>query len=351
MLGCLVASGLVLGVLGACGGDGSAFSDEQRSVTTDEDVPVTIKLFESDSGLSLIKVSVSDPGHRVSIVDGTSILVIPAANFFGTFDVMYAVLDPQSEPQGTETTGFVKVTVQPIDDAPDAPDSTIEVHGKTQVVLSATDVDSDQLSYEIIAEPMHGRLDGAPPILDYVPDPGFVGVDTIGWTVSDHRVASTAMVHLKVFPPSAPFATDATVALSEDLLGVVTLQGYDPNNDPVTFAVVTPPVHGTLAGTPPNLIYHPDPNFFGDDSLQFSVSNGALASTGTISITVLPVNDPPVATPQTLAATEDTPLPIALTGSDIDGDVLIATSRSSRSRPTWSPATATARRTSSATTG
>ncbi|MEK7398994.1 MAG: Ig-like domain-containing protein, partial [Candidatus Poribacteria bacterium] len=41
-----------------------------------------------------------------------------------------------------------------------------------------------------------------------------------------------------------------------------------------------------------------------------------------ISITVKPVNDPPTAGSQSIATNEDTPVKIALTGSDIDGDSL-----------------------------
>ena len=43
----------------------------------------------------------------------------------------------------------------------------------------------------------------------------------------------------------------------------------------------------------------------------------------TISITVNPLNDPPVADAQTgLSTDEDTALPITLTGSDPDGDTI-----------------------------
>src|SRR5439155_704471 len=42
----------------------------------------------------------------------------------------------------------------------------------------------------------------------------------------------------------------------------------------------------------------------------------------TVSITVTPVNDPPVANNQSVTTPEDTPKTITLTGSDLDGDSL-----------------------------
>src|SRR5262249_19784611 len=39
-------------------------------------------------------------------------------------------------------------------------------------------------------------------------------------------------------------------------------------------------------------------------------------------IVVRPVNDPPIAQPQTAYLNEDTPTPITLTGSDVEGDAL-----------------------------
>ena len=41
-----------------------------------------------------------------------------------------------------------------------------------------------------------------------------------------------------------------------------------------------------------------------------------------VEVTVIPVNDPPIANDQSATAQEDTPLPITVTASDPDGDLL-----------------------------
>ena len=56
---------------------------------------------------------------------------------------------------------------------------------------------------------------------------------------------------------------------------------------------MTPPANGTLDGVAPNLEYTPDPNFSGPDTFTFSVSDAETTITGTVDITVNPVNDAP----------------------------------------------------------
>src|SRR5258705_5685572 len=63
---------------------------------------------------------------------------------------------------------------------------------------------------------------------------------------------------------------------------------------------MTGPLHGTLSGTLPNVIYSPFANFYGSDSVTFKANDKSVPwndpgrdSTATVSITVNPVNDAP----------------------------------------------------------
>src|SRR6185369_8960540 len=61
----------------------------------------------------------------------------------------------------------------------------------------------------------------------------------------------------------------------------------------------------------------------GPDSFTFKANDGtADGNVATVSITVTPVNDPPVADAQSVTTAEDTAVSIILTGSDVDGDAL-----------------------------
>ena len=95
------------------------------------------------------------------------------------------------------------------------------------------------------------------------------------------------------------------------------------DGNPLTYSVVTQPGHGSLSGTAPNLTYTPAANYNGADSFTFKVNDGSVDSApATVSITVTPVNDAPVANAQSVSTAQDTPVAITLTGSDVDGDRL-----------------------------
>ena len=106
---------------------------------------------------------------------------------------------------------------------------------------------------------------------------------------------------------------DLTVSTNEDTPTPITLTGSDAENNALTFTVVTLPAHGTLTGTAPNLTYSPAANYNGPDSLTYKVNDGRVDSaTATVSISVTPVNDAPVAGSQTVTTVEDTAVAIAL---------------------------------------
>ncbi len=101
-----------------------------------------------------------------------------------------------------------------------------------------------------------------------------------------------------VFPTQnnhPPVAQSQTVTTSEDSAKAITLAGVDADGDRLSYVVTQKPVHGTLSGTAPNLIYTPTANFNGRDYLKFKVNDGTIDSNETVvSVSVSAVNDAPV---------------------------------------------------------
>ncbi len=94
----------------------------------------------------------------------------------------------------------------------------------------------------------------------------------------------------------APVADDQDVALDENTFIDITLTATDPELDDLTFEIVDPPLNGDLTGTPPDVTYTPDLDFFGSDDFTFRANDGELDSNiATVSIEVGLVNGPPVA--------------------------------------------------------
>ena len=128
--------------------------------------------------------------------------------------------------------------------------------------------------------------------------------------------------HIDRSTNTAPVATDASANVNEDGTVTITLAGTDANGDPLIYGIAANPTHGTLSALDPvtrQVIYTPSPNYNGPDSFHFRVDDSRLGiDDGVISITVAPVNDRPTAAGTSLTTTEDTPVVIALPGTDIE---------------------------------
>ncbi|MBX3733241.1 MAG: tandem-95 repeat protein [Verrucomicrobiae bacterium] len=121
----------------------------------------------------------------------------------------------------------------------------------------------------------------------------------------------------------APVAYAQSVTTAEDAPVAITLTGEDPDLNVLLFHVISGPSHGVVVEGYGDFIYTPNPNYHGPDSFAFVANDGEfLSEPATVSITVMPVNDAPVAFAQSVTTPEDTVVAITLTGSDVDGDSL-----------------------------
>lgn len=122
-----------------------------------------------------------------------------------------------------------------------------------------------------------------------------------------------------------PVSEDQIVTTAEDSELEITLAATDANGDSLAYRVVTGPAHGTLGGTPPAVTYRPVTDYNGPDSFTFRANDGTTdGNLATVSITVTPVNDAPVADAGAgqIVHARDT---VQLNGSgsrDVDGDTL-----------------------------
>jgi hypothetical protein len=104
----------------------------------------------------------------------------------------------------------------------------------------------------------------------------------------------------------------------------VTLSGTDVDGNPLTFSIVTPPAHGTLTGTAPSLTYRGFLNYNGPDTFTYRVNDGTVnsANVATVTITVNPVNDAPVALGGSVTTPMNRPVNGQAIANDVDGNSL-----------------------------
>ncbi|MGD7651632.1 MAG: Ig-like domain-containing protein, partial [Verrucomicrobiales bacterium] len=220
-----------------------------------------------------------------------------------------------------------------VDNTPRATDDTFSGNEDTQLVVAApgvmaNDEEPNSLSITAVLDTTtsEGTLslnsDGG---FTYDPDPDFNGTDTFTYHINNgSEDSAVATVTLTIDPSNDdPVAEALVIETDEDTPLAVDLVANDPDDDPLTYTVVDAPEFGTLSGTAPALTYTPDENFNGDDGFTFLVNDGTTDSNvATVDITVVSVEDVPVADPQTLTMVAATTLPITLTGSDGDDDAL-----------------------------
>jgi hypothetical protein len=292
-----------------------------QSVSVNEDNPLLIILNASDADNDGLTYSVGVPAHGKLVGVPPSLTYVPDPNYNGTDAFAFQVSDGRVASE----IATVSITVAPVNDPPVAFAQPVTVDEDTAVSITLTgaDVDGDALTF-VVSQPQHGSVTGVSPNFTYLPEPNFYGSDSFTFVAQDGIASSpSASVSITVRPVNdPPLAFSQAVTLDEDSSVAITLAGSDVDGDTLTF-VVTQPQHGTLAGVPPILVYKPESNYFGSDSFTFVAQDGAASSeSASVSITVTPVNDPPVAFSQAVTVDEDTSVAITLTGADPDGDPL-----------------------------
>jgi large repetitive protein len=295
---------------------------DPMSVTTAEDTPINIYVTATDPDGDDVSWEIVTPAAYGFLWNGPWFYYAPGGNYNGPDSFTFRAFDGRlySDPV------TVNITVTPVNDAPVrvTPPRVFMFaeDGFQDFDLVATDVDGDTLTYQIVNPPTNGVITfrSANGAWTYRPNTNWFGSDSVSWRATDGQLySSVGTISFVVTPVNdAPIALPQTVTTSEDTARAITLQGTDPEGSPLTYTITSWPA-GTVEGTGQNIIYRPPTNFFGTQSLTFRVRDGILESApATVTIIVTSVNDPPVAHNKSVSTTEDTPVAIALTGSDVE---------------------------------
>jgi hypothetical protein len=294
------------------------------SRTTNEDTAVAVVLSGSDiEGSALTYTVLTQPAKGVLSGTAPNLTYTPAANANGSDSFTYRVNDGSANsPAAT-----VSLTITPVNDAPVANPLALSTPPgvAAALVLSGSDVEGSALTYAIVNSPTKGSLSGTAPNLTYTPNSGASGADSFTFRVNDGTANSaTATVSITIAVVNQqPVANPRSITTNEDTAVAVLLTGSDPEGGALSFAVLTQPTKGTLSGTPPNLTYTPAANANGSDSFTYRVNDGnANSAAATVSLTISPVNDAPVANPRTLVTNAGTAVAATVSGSDVEGSAL-----------------------------
>jgi hypothetical protein len=181
---------------------------------TDEDTPVAIDVIandtDADGAIDPQTVTIIEPvDHGTTTVNATTGVVnyTPNLNFFGTDAFAYTVKDNSGAVSNIAT---VTVTVNDVNDAPLAAKDVTSTDQNTplNVNVAANDSDVDgsvvATTVTIAAAPKNGAaiVDPATGVVAYTPNSGYVGSDSLKYTVQDNDGAfsNVATVGINVLP-------------------------------------------------------------------------------------------------------------------------------------------------------
>ena len=179
----------------------------------------------------------------------------------------------------------------------------------------------------IVSGPTKGTVSLSNNIATYTPTLNENGTDTFTYKLSNSNTATATITITPVNDPPVAVA-DAYTVLEDSGLNSLNLVLNDTDIDTATSTLtltsVTTSGSGTVAINADNksVDYTPANNFNGTETISYTVSDGSLSdNTGVLTITVTPVNDPPVAVADAYTVLEDSglnSLNLVLNDTDID---------------------------------
>ena len=284
-----------------------------------------------------------------------------SGNYYGTALIRYWITDGTDRDEGEIT-----VEVAPVPDNPVAAadsyltlrDTPLSISSSAQGVLrndfdpdtrpysgaapwpAAAGADLQPLKAELVQSVQNGTLNlYESGTFYYVPSPGFSGVDRFRYRNRDATGRASNEVEVSIRVNSPAVAVDDAYVATEDVPLVVAADAglltndTDIDGDPLRASRASngcAPCNGQVqVNHDGSFRYTPNRDFHGEDEFFYTVRDGINGSdVGRVSITVLPVNDPPITDDDTYRTREDevlvAPEPQGVLRNDreVDGDGL-----------------------------
>jgi VCBS repeat-containing protein len=235
----------------------------------------------------------------------------------------------------------VAITITPTNDAPVAVDDAYSVNEGGTLTVPApgvlgndTDVEGNAFSAVLVSGPANAssftlNADGS---FTYVHNGSETTTDSFTYKANDGSDSNVATVTITITPVNdAPVANNDAYSVDEGASLVIAAPGVlgndtDAENNPLTAVLVSGPAHASSFTFNPDgsFTYAHDGSETASDSFTYKANDGSLDSnTATVTITINPVNDAPVAVNDAYStnfnATLNVPAPGVL-GNDTDVD-------------------------------
>jgi gliding motility-associated-like protein len=317
--------------------------------TINEEEISTGDLFANDADFindPVVVISNTDPTNGTVVVnpDGTYTYT-PNVDFYGTDTFTYTLEDAD----GDQDSATVTITVNPVNDVPVAVNDTNITEEDTEVggnvLLNDTNLGDAPVSVADFTDPANGVAmvlgDGT---YTYSPNSNYNGTDTFTYTIEDENGdTSTATVTITVTPINdAPVAIDDTNLTDEKsaVSGNVLTNDTDSDQDKLTVVKINNETvsigdeiaisnggtlrlnaDGTYEFNPAGDFDYLNTGESTQITFTYSITDGkAESNTATVTITILGVNDAPVAMDDQIDAFDNEQITIHVLDNDEDAD-------------------------------
>ena len=190
-------------------------------------------------------------------------------------------------------------------DSKSTSEDTALTFAASDLTANDTDADGDALSVTAVTGTAntHGTVSLASGDITYTPAGDYNGAATFTYQISDgNGGTATGTVNVTVSAINdAPVAVDDTIAGTEDTDKTVTKASLLANDsdvdagDTLSLTAVSNPSGGTVEISGADVVFHPAANLCGTGagSFDYTLSDGSLTDTGTVSVDLACVNDQP----------------------------------------------------------
>ncbi|WMP16279.1 tandem-95 repeat protein [Thiothrix lacustris] len=309
---------------------------QAQAVSMTEDIAAkSIVLTALDVDSTSFTYAIATPPAHGTIVSlsGATVVYKPALNYFGTDSFTFTAKDTTNL---TSAPATVSLAITPVNDKPVALTQAVTVveDSSKEIVLTGTDIEDGSAVTALLGttSALNGTLvavAGKSNTYLYTPKANFNGNASFTFTVKDSaNLVSTAVTVSIVVQAVAdsPVAQAQVVSMTEDIAAKsIVLTALDVDSTSFTYAIATPPAHGTIVSlSGATVVYKPALNYVGTDSFTFTAKDttNLTSAPATVSLTITPVNDRPVAEAQRVFVAATGTTTITLQGTDVDGDLL-----------------------------
>lgn len=265
--------------------------DDTASTTVDTAVQIDVLVNDSDPDGQGIFLAEWTQGANGSVeVNDAIVTYTQDEGFSGDDTFEYTVSDGDLTASATVTVTVEEAPAAPIEAVDDTASTTAGTAVEIDVLANDVRDEGVEITLDSVTEPANGTAEIVEGVVVYTPAEDFTGDDSFEYTITDGEHTDTGLVTVTVEAAPAPEldAIDDTATTAARTPVTIDVLANDTHGEgaEVTIESVTRPEHGRARIENGAVVYTPHPRFSGDDTFEYTITDGENTDTATVTVTV-----------------------------------------------------------------